>query len=89
MAMYRLMIWRGCEKSYVITWPSRSEEIVAMVEKRKRSPEELAEARRASAKKYSDRCIRLGMMFHVAQQESFDGWVALDEWADAQGGEPT
>ena len=53
-------------------------------QKRKRSPEELVEARRASAQKYSDRRIQLGMMFHAAQQEAYESSLQLDKWADAQ-----
>jgi hypothetical protein len=46
------------------------------------SPEELAEASRASARKYRDRRIQAGMVFREAQQEWHAAWA---EWAEAPG----
>ncbi len=48
------------------------------------SSPQFEEARRASARKYAKRRIRLGLIFRGAQQEAYESWLELNKWADAQ-----
>ena len=39
---------------------------------------------RAEAREYAHLRIELGLIFRGAQQESYEFWLELDKWADAQ-----
>ena len=50
-----------------------------MAEKICHSSPQFEEARRASARKYAKRRIRLGLIFRGAQQEAYAAWSAWDQ----------